>query len=531
MTDFIYILIAAAVAHGIAVLLRVPAIPVYLLAGAAVRFLMGGESDDDAWIYAVELGLVFLVFSVGVELNPKRINKQVKSVWMVGLVQFGVLGLCGYGIAYWLGYSTIEAVYITFALSASSTLVVVRLLKQRQQMFEPYGRLVSGVLLLQDVFIIVILVLLLRVDQGISAMLMGLAQTIAIGGLAWIGHRWLANWLVIQVKQDEETLLLTILSVLFAFLGIAWALDLPLAVGAFMGGFVLSVFPVNGVTRGMLSSLSGFFVAMFFTALGALLVWPEPQMWNHALILGFFLILITVPLVTFIAEYTGISAKSAIESGLLLSQTSEFSLILVLQGWILMQISHELFSMLALLTVGTMALTPFLSHERVAHFLMRWHPLIGGNWQLPESINNHVVILGFGSAGDYVVTPIHESGIKAVVVDDDAAVVRRLNRQEIYAVRGEASDTSVLQKVCAEKAQLVIIAVRRFSDAEKILQALSGCQGKIWVRVFDAAQAKTVERNGATAIVGVDQTVEKFHLWLSREHPVRDKREETESPN
>lgn len=529
MTDFIFILIAAAAAHGIAFLLRLPAIPVYLLAGAGTRALMGGESNNDIWIYAVELGLVFLVFSVGVELNPKRINKQLKSVWMVGLVQFGALGLSGFAIAHWLGYSMIEAVYITFALSASSTLVVIRLLKQRQQMFEPFGRLVSGVLLLQDVFIIVILVLLLRVDQGIGAMLLGLAQTAAIGGVAWIGHRWLAYWMVIKVKQDEETLLLTILSVLFVFLGIAWALELPLAVGAFMGGFVLSVFPVNGVTRGMLSSLSGFFVAMFFTTLGALLVWPEPQMWTHAVILGLFLILITVPLVTFIAEYTGISAKSAIESGLLLSQTSEFSLILVLQGWILMQISHELFSMLALLTVGTMAITPFLSHERVAHFLMRWHPLIGGKWQIPDSTENHVLILGYGSAGDDVATPIHESGTNVVVVDDDAAVVRRLNRLGMYAIRGEASSPSVLRKVCAVKAQLVIIAVRRISDAEKILNALHDCQGEIWVRVFDASQAKIAERHGATAIVGANQAVEKFQQWIRREHPLGEKSGQTES--
>lgn len=296
-----------------------------------------------------------------------------------------------------------------------------------------------------------------------------------------------------------------------------------------MGGFVLSVFPVNGVTRGMLSSLSGFFVAMFFTTLGALLVWPEPQMWTHAVILGLFLILITVPLVTFIAEYTGISAKSAIESGLLLSQTSEFSLILVLQGWILMQISHELFSMLALLTVGTMAITPFLSHERVAHFLMRWHPLIGGKWQIPDSTENHVLILGYGSAGDDVATPIHESGTNVVVVDDDAAVVRRLNRLGMYAIRGEASSPSVLRKVCAVKAQLVIIAVRRISDAEKILNALHDCQGEIWVRVFDASQAKIAERHGATAIVGANQAVEKFQQWIRREHPLGEKSGQTES--
>lgn len=515
MTGFIFILIAAAAAHGIAAMLRLPVIPLYLIAGAIANRLMGNEAAGDAWITAVELGLMFLVFSVGVELNPNRINKQIRPVWMVGLFQFGLLGLCGYLLANILGYSQVEAVYITFALSASSTLVVVRLLKQRQQMFEPYGRLVSGVLLLQDVFIILILVVLLRLEGGPAAMLLGAVQAITLALLAWLGHRYLASALVVRLKQDEETLLLTILAVLFAFLGLAWLLDLPLAVGAFMGGFVLSVFPVNGITRGMISSLSGFFLALFFTALGALITVPNTEMWWHVLIFAVFLVLITVPLVTFIGEYNGISAKSAIESGLLLSQTSEFSLILVLQGWLLMQISHELFSMVAILTVGTMALTPMLSHERVAHFLMRWHPLIGRGWKLPPTLCNHIVMLGYGSAGDYISVPVHESGFPVVVVDDDAVVIRHVQRQGVHALRGDAAESGILKKVCASDASLIIVTVRRFRDVQAIMDELSSCAGRIWVRVFDADQAAYVKARGGTAIVGADEAADKFHDWLS----------------
>lgn len=517
LTAFIILLLAAAVAHGIAVWTRLPVIPFYLVAGYAVRQWFDNNEGDGLWVNAVELGLVFLVFTVGVELNPTRLRKQIRAVWWVGIVQFVVLGTLGFGIVKWLGYSAIEAVYITFALSASSTLVVIRLLKQRQQMFEPYGRLVSGVLLLQDVFIMLVLVVLLRVDQGVGAMLLGLGQCIALGGLAWIGHRWFAHWLMVKVKQDEETLLLSILSVLFVFLGLAWLLGLPLAVGAFMGGFVLSVFPVNGITRGMLSSLSGFFFALFFTALGALLIMPPAEMWLHALILGLFLIIVTVPLVSIVAELSGVSAKSAVESGLLLSQTSEFSLILMLQGWVMLHISEDLFSMVILLTVGTMALTPFLSSERVAHFLMRWHPSGGTWWGLPDDTKGHVVMLGYGSSGDYIANPISESGAKVVVVDEDASVVLRLNRKGFFAVRGDASHHGVLQKVYVDRASLIMIGVRRFSDAEKILSQLSGATGEIWVRVFDAAQARRIEALGATAIVGADQSVRKFSEWFQRE--------------
>lgn len=516
MMAFIILLLAAAVAHGIAVWTRLPVIPLYLVAGYAVRLWFGEHEGDALWINAVELGLVFLVFTVGVELNPKRLAKQIRAVWWVGIVQFLLLGALGFGISKALGYTAVEAVYITFALSASSTLVVIRLLKQRQQMFEPYGRLVSGVLLLQDVFIMLVLVVLLRIDQGTGAILLGLGQSVALGGLAWIAHRWVAPWLLVRVRQDEETLLLSILSVLFVFLGFAWFLDLPFAVGAFLGGFVLSVFPVNGITRGMLSSLSAFFFGLFFTALGALLVMPPIEIWLHALVFALFLIGVTVPLVTVVAELCGVSAKSAIESGLLLSQTSEFSLILMLQGWVLLHVSHDLFSMVIVLTVGTMALTPFLSHERVAHFLMRLHPVGGSWWGLPDTTEGHVVMLGYGSSGDYIASPIAEAGRKVVVVDEDASVVLRLNRKGLLAIRGDASNPSVLERVFVERASLVMVGVRRFSDTEKILHQLSQVKGEVWVRVFDADQGRRVEALGARAIVGVDPAVQTFREWFGK---------------
>ncbi|MCC5833490.1 MAG: cation:proton antiporter [Opitutales bacterium] len=523
MTGFILIILVAAAAHGIAALLRLPVIPMYLLGGIALQWVGGNGVQPENWVTAVELGLIFLVFFVGIELNPKRINRQLNAVWRVGLFQFFAVGLLGYLIAYALGYSQIEAIYITFALSASSTLVVVRLLKQRQQMFEPYARLVSGVLLLQDVFIIVILVLLLRSGAGPEAMAWGLGATLLLGMLAWIGHRWLIQLVIVRMRQDEETLLLTVLTTLFIFVGLAHLLELPLAVGAFMGGFVLSAFPVSGIVRGMVSSLSGFFMALFFTALGGLIVIPSLGMLLDGLILGVCLIVITVPLVTWVAERAGISARSAIESGLLLSQTSEFSLILVFHGFLLNQISGELFSLVVLMTAGTMALTPFLSHDRVAIFLMRLHPWVGNRWQLPEDLKDHVVILGYSRAGDYMALPVRDAGCPVVVVDDDPVIVRRLKGMDIHAVAAEASDEKTLKRVHADKARLVIVALRRFSDAAKILKFLKPYKVKVWVRVFDESQAAEIERSGGKAIMGVHKTIERFMEWIKKELPQDDK--------
>ncbi len=273
----------------------------------------------------------------------------------------------------------------------------------------------------------------------------------------------------------------------------------------------------------MVSSLSGFFLALFFTALGGLIVIPSPGMLLDGLILGICLILITVPLVTWVAERAGISARSAIESGLLLSQTSEFSLILVFHGFLLNQISAELFSLVVLLTAGTMALTPFISHDRVAIFLMRLHPWVGNRWQLPKDLKDHVVILGYSRAGDYMAVPVRDAGCEVVVIDDDPVIVRRLNRMNIHAVAAEASQEKTLRRIHADKARLVIIAVRRFTDASKILKFLKPHGVKIWVRVFDETQADEVKRSGGQPIMGVHKTLERFMEWMKKELPQVDK--------
>jgi CPA2 family monovalent cation:H+ antiporter-2 len=459
----------------------------------------------------LELGLVFLVFASGVELNPRRFKRFAKAVVWVAAVQFLLAMGIGFLCAKMMGLGGLEALYMGGGLAASSTLVVLRHLQARKAMFEPYARVVTGVLLLQDVALVLLIVVLSRVDGGGWDVGKGLLEAGVIGGIAWVAQRFVIPKLVLRFKPDEENLLLWLVAVLLGFVGVASWLGLPLIAGAFVGGFVFSAFPLNGLVRGQLSSLVDFFQAMFFVALGALLGVPDAGLWLHALAYSLLVIVVTPPLVALVAEWRGLNARAGIESGLLLAQTSEYSLLLGLGGVALGHVSQETFSILALTTVITMVATPFLCREEVAKFLLPFHPL-RKKTQAGETPEGHVLILGFGAAGMWILKPLLAQGEKVLVVDDDAVVCRELTKRKVPFLRGDGAEEEVLAKAGARDAKLVIASMRRVSDALTVLNFVKGVP--VVARVFEEEDAEKVRQAGGVPVMNSTAAADTFMAWL-----------------
>lgn len=523
MNLFALLLGAAAIAYGLAKFLRLPSVPVLIalgmsmnLAGLVPEELSFGHGDSS--MNLLELGLVFLVFSSGVELNPARFLKYSKAVFWVAGSQFTLAMVIGFLCARWMGLESLEALYLGGGLAASSTLVVLRHLQMRRAMFEPYGRVVTGVLLLQDVALVVLIVLLSRVDGGGWNVGKGLLEVILIGAVAWAAQRFVIPKLVLKFKPDEENLLLWLVAVLLSFVQVAAWLDLPLITGAFAGGFVFSAFPLNGLVRGQLSSLVDFFHAMFFVALGAILGVPGLELWLQAGVYSLVVIFVTPPLVAMVAEWRGLNARSAIESGLLLAQTSEYSLLLGLSGVAIGHMSAETFSVLALTTVITMAITPILGREEVANFLLPFHPLRKKS-KPTQTPKNHVLILGFGSAGMWTLKPLTAQGEEVIVVDDDPVVCSALARKNIPFIRGDGAEVKVLEQAGARDAKLVIASMRRVGDALTVLTHVRGVP--VLARVFEEEDAQRIRAAGGIPVMNSEAAADTFMAWLAANDRVK----------
>lgn len=507
------LLAAAALAFGLARALRLPVIPLLLVAGMILPLL--GVRQDAVMLRSIfELGLIFLVFAAGTELTPRRAGRHLKAVAIVGLGQFVLMGAVGSLLCLGLGLEMTTAIYVGLALSASSTFVVVRHLKERQQMFEPFGRLVMGILFLQDLLIIFGIVVLLRFPEGGVGLGMGIMATLGLSAFALVCRRWIMPGLILGERLGEEERLLMVLALLFVFMGAAHFMQVPLVAGAFIAGMTLSGFPLNGVVRGLLRPLSEFFLAVFFIALGAIIYIPRGTGLLVALALIVFVVVVTPPLVTFLAERCGFSARSSIESGLLLAQTSEFSMVIALHGLLVGQISQEVFSIIGLVTVVTMTLTPFLATDSVTWKLMGFHPLQRGQ-KKQLVLENHVLILGFGSTGERLLKPLRAAENEVVVVDEDAVVVGRVRALGVPCLRGDASDPEVLRRVRARRARIIICTVRRLSDAEKILAYVEESRARTLVRVFDQEAAERVRRYGGMPIESSQAAADKFMEWYA----------------
>lgn len=522
MSLFALLLFAAAIAFGVGKWMRLPPIPLLVVMGLGLRQWADYAEvsvPQDLLRSMIDIGLAVLVFTAGVDLSPRHIRGRERMVFIVATSQFLVLGGAGIVTALLLDYSFTTALYIGSALSASSTLVVVKLLQQRRQMFEPFGRLVLGVLLMQDVFIVFILVFLLGAPEDWTSLqqwgglLSNLGTTVLLGLLAAVLHRWCVPWFTRKVKLDDEELMLSALALLFVFTGLSALLGLPFVVGGFFAGFALSAFPMNGLVRGMLGSLSGFFLALFFICIGAIIVIPGLQTLGHVLLLAVVLLVTTLLLVTVIAERVGFSTRASIEAALLLSQTSEFSLLLALMGMLAGQMSSEVFSAIVLLTVLTMTLTPFIARDAVAWRLMRLHPKYRNRTVEAEALCGHALMLGYGRAGKKSHDMLKDMGYAVIVIDDDAAVVRRLLDDGVQCIQGDGSDERILRKASADNAALVLASMRRTRDSEKVLRYLAAKKVPVFVRTFEESEALEVEALGGRALRTADLSTKQFMQW------------------
>jgi Kef-type K+ transport system membrane component KefB len=501
------LLLGAAFGHALSMRLKIPPTPLLVLIGVALA--RSGLLASDVIEQTLVFGVTFLLFATGIELDPHRVRRQKQAALRVGAVQFFALAAIGWFAARVLGYDAYSSAWIALALTASSTLVLVRLLQRRRRLFEPAARLVVGVLLLQDMFVIGLVPVITRLPAGPESVIAGFAAVAVLGVLAWLVSRFGAP-LFARLSTDDEHLLLVALATLFVFVGLATAMGLPAVVGAFLAGVSLARFPVNGVIRPQLQPVADFFSALFFTALGALVA-PGPAELAAAVVLTIVVLVTTPPIVAAIAERYGFAARPALEAGLLLAQTSEISLVVGLFGVLAGQLDAGVFTVIALVTMFTMMLTPFVASDRAVWLLLRTHPGSRAATE-PLAVDRHILLLGSGTTGMPLLETILAGGHEVVVVDDDPAVINRLVEADVPCIRGDAADPRVLRIARADRARIISSTIRRPEDNRILLEVAKNVP--VIVRVFDEEDAVRVRAAGGIAVMYSAAAADGFLRWF-----------------
>ena len=511
------IIVAAAVSSYLLNALRQPPLLGYLVAGVALG--IAGFAAASAELQALsELGVAFLLFGAAVEVDLLKLRGiGVQSVLAV-LIQVPLTLLAGYLASLALGLPPAQATLLGVILSFSSTMVVVKVLQDTHRTFTLHARLEIALMILQDVLAIVALAFLSSSLGGAPSFAAPLVGGLGLFCIAVVLNRFVFPSLMRSASRSTEVLFLSSVAICFSFMWLAASLGMPLAIGAFVAGISLSTFPYNLEVSGKVRSLRDFFAAIFFVSLGMQAI---PALGADSLALAAFLISFTLIGKTAITTFTflllGFGPRVSLLAALGTAQISEFSFIIALLALQAGALPPSVFSAVAVATVATIALTPYLamSEYAVYEFLHRLlSPLRGVplfSLRAPRelfseapSFENHVVIVGAHRMGRVLVEEL--KGENLLVVDYSPAVLDELIEEGVKCMYADAYSDDTVTRLHLRKAKALISTIPDPQVALSLVRRAKEINPKlrVYVKADFAEDAQALTEAGADLAVVPD---------------------------
>ncbi len=489
--------------------LKLPLILSYILAGLVIGpiglNLIGLTEGAGNIVLISELGIAFLLFTVGVESDLNKLKAMGRIVFVGSVMQVLLTSVISYSLFNFLGIDFLPAVYLGLILAFSSTTVVVKNLVDSQKLSTLHGRLMIGFLLVQDFLIVLALPVLSSNFFSVEVVAPIIAKGLLLLLLAFLLGRFVFSKIVSYSSKSQELLFLSGLSTCFVFIFLSFALDFSPAVGAFLAGLSLSSLSSNLELIGKIRGIRDFFVTVFFVSLGMQLTLFFSASLNFIFLIAGLMLLIVLLLKPVIFALVSIMGGYGTRNGLIvgfsLAQISEFSFILASQGFNTNILSQDLFSVTIIVTALTMALTPFFmsSSEGIYIVFSRFfHPFskrlafvnkLNDLERLPEDseLSNHIVIVGAGVMGSSIAQAIGRHN-DVVVIDHDPDVIFQQINLGINSVYGNIENDEIWSKVNLSKASLLVIAIPEIHHSIFLVEKAKRLNPKI--HIFARAKRK-----------------------------------------
>lgn len=472
------IVLAAAIAGGmLARWLRLPIILGYLAAGIAVGpFGLGWVHDTDTIDSLANIGVVLLLFAIGLEFSLKELLKLGKIAIIGGIAQIVLTSIAGFGLGRIVGLGITGSVFFGFIIALSSTMVVLKILIERGEIDTTHGRIMLGILLVQDISVVPMMVAMPAVagDLGGLWLSLGIAMAKAvgfIGVMVALGY-WGMPWFLKKVagQRSRELFLLTVIVLCLAAAFGTYYFGLSAAFGAFAAGLLLSQ---SGFARQAFADilpLRDTFAALFFVSLGMLanLHFIRDNIGTVAIVV-LVIILVKFLICSAITRLFGYSHKTVLMVGTGLIQIGEFSFVLALMGVEMGLLSETLYSLTIASAIITMLLTPFAMSFN--SFLYRWLSQTkrfarqltgsidpGGHVQALE-LSRHAIICGYGTIGKRIAEVLEKQKFSYLVIDLDPTIITQLRKRGIPCIYGDASNPEILSHASLEKARVLICTI------------------------------------------------------------------------
>ncbi|HXI08906.1 MAG: cation:proton antiporter [Bradyrhizobium sp.] len=460
---------------------RQPLILAYLLAGFFIGpFGMGWVKSQESISIISELGLIFMLFMIGLEIDLKKIIRAGPVILiaaggqLIGGCVLGVLFFMAIGLS--LGGGAFDALYLTVACALSSTVIIVKVLYEKRELDTLPGRITLGILVLQDIFAILFLAVQPSLaNLQVSVILLSVARVGALVATALILSRYVLPRLFHQIARRPELVLLGALAWCFLIGEIAEKLHLSREMGSLVAGVSISTFPYALDVTAKVTTLRDFFITLFFVALGMTIPIPNGAVIALALIIAAFTVVSRL-VTTFTPLYL---MKQGLRASLLpainLAQVSEFSLVVIQTGIGAGHIKTETASAASFAFVVLAVLSTFfmVRSGEITRGLIGPLKKIGlrdlDHAQHPEGHEgghgetNRIVILGFFRAASALLSQIQQQNEamleQITVIDFNPNVFRTLTDRGVHVIYGDISNVDTLVHAGIGKAEIIILSV------------------------------------------------------------------------
>jgi CPA2 family monovalent cation:H+ antiporter-2 len=497
--------------------LHLPAILAYLVAGMLVGehgFALAQDQVD--YDHFAELGIVFLLFTLGLEFSLPKLMAMRHLVLAVGSLQVGISLVFFMVVALFFGQTFASALIIGGILALSSTAIVIRQLSESGAMKRKSGQLSVAILLFQDVAVVPLLIIIPMFAQESDTsmaveLLIALVKGVFVVAILMFAGKWLLPRLfnlVAQVRTDELFVLTTLLVTLVASSLTQW-FGLSMALGAFLAGMMLGESQYKHQLEADIRPYRDILLGLFFVTVGMKLdigiVYSSPLV-IIGLMVSFMLVKILV--IAFLAMRAGEASKDAWASGIMLAQMGEFGFVLIALANQVELLPVETASILLGAGVLSMAITPYMidNARKWSILLSKETPIETEKLtELPENtdLSDHVIICGFGRVGQTVSRFLKQESIKFVAIDIDPLRTTKAREAGENILFGSSRQAELLKAARLSQAKLVVIA---FGDDKQSLDVIQKVRSlspdvPILVRTRNDDQLDALQEAGANQVV------------------------------
>ena len=498
--------------------LRLPPMIAYFVVGLILGpYVLGVLPDSESSRHFVEFGIVFLMFTIGLEFSLPKLNSMRHILFGLGGAQVAITLATTMIFSTFLGLDLAAAFIIGSALTMSSTAIVSKVLMERIDLNSRHGQLSIGILLFQDIAVIFILILIPVFNSQVvdlyTVLWMSLFKIIVLLFILFrVGQPVMNFWFGIVAKQkSRELFVLNVLMITLIFAYVTKLTGLSYALGAFLAGMLISETRYRYQVESDIASFRDILLGLFFISIGMMLNIEVLIEYYPTIFLLFFVYTIfKATVITYLAKLFKYELGVGIRSGVILGQAGEFSFVILALGQEQNLISGDILQIILSVCLLSMLFASFIIpfNGRIARYISKEYlknseKLVNKIEASSEDFSGHVIICGYGRGGQYLGRFLKEENISFIAIDMDLNRVNDAANAGEKVMYGDASRRVVLRAAGIERAKALVIAYSDDRSSLKVLNVIREIYPDlpVIVRTRDESSIQQLQDAGATDVV------------------------------